>query len=307
VKQGLEKSAGLDSTQLAQIEALATVVNQADGLSMKLNWSRLRHRPAEEVNDFLYYVDDVLVGFLALYIFNTQEAEVSAMTHPAHRRRGIFTRLLTAARPEVRRRRVPDLLFICERASTAGRASMETLPAVYQYSEYRMDLTRTLPPLALPAYLHLRPATLPDVPLMAHLDEICFRVPAEFNVPRLTKELSTVDHKTAFIVEFEGQGIGKIHIIANGPETWIAGFAILPAHRRQGYGKIILSQTIANLKAQGVENITLEVETKNENALTLYQHCGFETVTGYDYYRLPACNTAPGSHRAGLFFPESVV
>jgi ribosomal protein S18 acetylase RimI-like enzyme len=284
----LEKSAGLTPAQLTEIEALAQTVNQADGLSMKLNWSLLRHRPADEINDFLYYRDGQLIGFAGLYIFNEQEAEISAMTQPAYRRQGIFGQLLAAARAEVRQRRVADLLFFCEWASRPGKARMHALAATYQHSEYRMDLVQAVPPLPMPDRLRLRPATLADVPLMAQLDEICFHVPAAFSIARLTEEIDHPDRKNAWLIELDGQGIGKIHLVNNGLENWIAGFGILPAHRRQGYGKIILSQTIARLKAQGIENITLEVETNNEQALTLYQQCGFKTVTGYDYYRLPA-------------------
>jgi ribosomal protein S18 acetylase RimI-like enzyme len=48
-----------------------------------------------------------------------------------------------------------------------------------------------------------------------------------------------------------------------------------------------LTRTLEQLVAEHRPNIVLEVACDNEQALLLYQHCGFSTVTAYDYYRLP--------------------
>ena len=40
----LEKSAGLNNTQLSQIRQLEEVCNKFDNLTMKLNWATLRSR-----------------------------------------------------------------------------------------------------------------------------------------------------------------------------------------------------------------------------------------------------------------------
>ena len=76
-KQGFSKTQGLTSIEFAEIEALAAVCNQYEGLELKLNWKMLRNRPVHETNDFLYYENGQLVGFLALFSFNSKEAEIS--------------------------------------------------------------------------------------------------------------------------------------------------------------------------------------------------------------------------------------
>jgi ribosomal protein S18 acetylase RimI-like enzyme len=43
---------------------------------------------------------------------------------------------------------------------------------------------------------------------------------------------------------------------------------------------------VARLLTERHKLITLEVETENENALSLYKNVGFEVTTVYDYYRL---------------------
>ena len=83
IKQGLYRAQGLSQTVLAEIEQLMRVCNAHEGLDLKINLQLLRSRPHDEINDFLYYEQDVLVGFLGLYSFNPHEGEISGMVHPA--------------------------------------------------------------------------------------------------------------------------------------------------------------------------------------------------------------------------------
>jgi ribosomal protein S18 acetylase RimI-like enzyme len=284
----ITKSFGLTANQLAQIDQLAAICNTHEELTMKLNWSRLNNRPPHETNDFLACAADQLVGYLALYAFNDREVEVSAMTHPDFRRQGIFARLAKEARREIARRGIPDLLFFCERKSTAGITALQAIGGQYETSEYRMDLRQNVPPVAVPAGLQTRPARAEDIPLMAHMDNLCFGMPIEETTKNLQADLVEGNRKQATIITVNGETVGKIYVVHGGPDVYIGAFCMLPEHRGKGYGKAVLSQTVANLTAQGHKNITLEVATENDNALLLYQHCGFETTTAFDYYRLPA-------------------
>lgn len=284
---GLMPVSCLTPAQLEQISQLAEQCNQTEGLMMKLNWSRLRNRPADEVNDFLYYRDDQLIGFLGLYVFNNREAELSVMIAPQQRRQGIFTRLLTEARREVLQRNISSLLFICEQNSTGGQAAMRAVDATYEFSEYRMDMQPGAASPAVPACrVQIKPATPADIPVMAALDEACFNVPAEGSAAELARNGS----KQNSLLLLDGEIIGKIQIIPQPEQTFIAGFCILPAYRGQGYGSAILARVIANLLAQGHQRLALEVETKNDRALNIYLRSGFVVTTAYDYYRLPAHN-----------------
>lgn len=282
---GLIAARGLSATQLDQISQLARQCNQAEGLIMKLNWNRLRNRPEEALNDFLYYADGQLVGFLGLYIFNQREAELSVMVAPQQRRQGIFSRLLAEARREVARRNIPSLLFICEQNSTGGQAAMRAIGAAYEFSEYRMDFQPETPPLAVPdSRVQLKAATPADIPVMAVMDEACFNVPANTSAAELIQNGS----KQSRLILLDDEIIGKIQILPQPEQTFIAGFCILPAFRGQGYGTAILSRIVADLRAQGQQRLALEVETKNDRALNIYRRCGFAVTTAYDYYRLPA-------------------
>lgn len=282
----LEKSYGLKQTRLTDIKHLETVCNQHDGLTMKLNWSTLEDRPEEQCNDLLCYAGDQLVGFMAIFSFNQREAEISTMTHPAYRRQGIFKQLLAAAREELKDRGVPDLLFICEQISMTGTACMQALAARYEFSEYKMQWQEPFNHSTALPELHLRPARAEDIAELIRLDESCFGVSGEIAGRWLAHDIS--DPQRRLLLATLGPiALGKITVLINDTETYISGFCVGADYRGQGYGKVILTRTLEQLLAERQQNIVLEVACENEHALTLYKHCGFRTVTAYDYYRLP--------------------
>ena len=281
----LEKCAGLKATHLAHIRNLEAACNRFESLHMELNWDMLERRPLDQVNDFLLYIDDGPVGYLALFGFNQNEAEATAMTHPDYRRQGVFRRLLAAALQELARRRTPDILFFCEQASTSGIGTMRALKATYDFSEYKMRLKRS-PPRRSQSALQLRPAGPKDLALLVQLDRLCFDVAGDASQSYLREALAD-PHRRAWVARVGQETIGKIVTLLHPPQADISGFCLLPAHRKKGYGTWILAETVARLLDEGCTDISLEVATDNSGALSLYERCGFEIVTAYDYYRLP--------------------
>lgn len=281
----LEKSQGLTKAQFKAIRQLEAICNEADGLTMKLNLSTLRNRPDDEMNDILVYDDSHLIGYLALYIFKTNEAEVSAMTHPGYRRQEILKQMLAAAAQELQQRDIPDFLFICERASATVVPVMQAIGAAYDFSEYKMVLQQTAKPAPVSTGLELRRALLANIETLVQMDVICFGTQLEATRKYLERDFAS-PRRQGWLAMLNGQPIGKIHINSGGSETYLNAFCVLPDYRGQGYGKAILGQTVARLLTERHKLITLEVETENENALLLYKNAGFAVTTVYDYYRL---------------------
>lgn len=284
----IETSYGLNQAQLDQIYQLEQVCNQFEELTMKLNWSSLKNRLPGEINDFLYYQDGRLAGYLALYTFNQREAEVSAMTHPDYRHRGIFKQLLNAARNELKKRQIADFLFICERESTSAAGCMQAIGAAYEFSEYRMALQDGATSLAAsPYHVQLRPATAVDIPTLARMDALCFNTSIEDASRHLERDLTSGQYRL-FVGALGGESIGKVGVLLEETEAYIFAFCVLPEYRNKGYGGSILRQVVTQLLAEKQSYIVLEVACKNEHALRLYERAGFRTETAYDYYRLQA-------------------
>jgi len=289
IKHGLIERRGLDATEISEIKLLAQLCNQHEELDLKLNWTILHDRPVDQLNDFLYYADGQLVGFLALFSFNSQEGEISGMVHPAYRQRGIFRALFEAARQECRRRGLSTLLLIVEQASPAGQAFARRLSTTYDHSEYKMVLEEPRLPTTLSQRLQFRTARPEDTHALSRITAQAFNIP-EDEVNWYTESALSQLNRRYYVGDVDGVIIGKIDVSLSDESGSILGFAVLPEHQGQGYGRQILARTVQEIFSSGQQNIWLEVSTENKQALSLYQSCGFKETGSYDYYRFSLKN-----------------
>src|SRR5262245_28631436 len=63
-KQGLLKRSTLTEVEIAEITQLVEQANRHDNLRMRIPLEALAQRSGTEINDFLYYEQGVLVGYL---------------------------------------------------------------------------------------------------------------------------------------------------------------------------------------------------------------------------------------------------
>lgn len=290
-RQGLYSKQGLTQMELAEIAQLAQLCNNEDGLDLKLNWETLRRRSKSETNDFLYYEQDTLIGFLGLYAFNSREAEVSGMVHLAYRRKGIFTELLSAAQEEIRSRNIPTLLLIVEHASISGQAFVGQLTTIYDHSEYKMVLEQFRQPAGFDERLQFREARVDDLLALKQITAEAFGM-ADDEMDWYSVHALENLARRYYLATLANVVIGKLDVSLGEQSAFIYGFAVLPEYRGRGYGRQILARTIQELLALGRERIALEVATENRNALSLYQSCGFKETGSYDYYAFDVSGAA---------------
>jgi ribosomal protein S18 acetylase RimI-like enzyme len=283
-KQGLVKAQGLTRTELAEIALLADLCNRQEGLDLKLNRSILEKREQDQTNDFLYYENGVLIGFLALFSFSPAEVEISGMVHPEYRRRGVFTELYAEARARCQRCGFSKILLIVEAISSAGQAFAQALGAGYDHSEYAMVLDEARAPVLLEEHLHFRSATPADLPLLTSITARVFALPASEGLWYSAARLAQADYEV-YVGELAGNVIGKIDVALSTQGGLLYGFGVLPEYQGRGYGRQLLARTIQELLARGKREITLEVSVTNTNALSLYHSCGFKETRSYEYYQ----------------------
>jgi len=98
--------------------------------------------------------------------------------------------------------------------------------------------------------------------------------PALFAQRFIAEGLSLVDSRV-----WQGSDAPEaIALIARrGDSARIAAFAIRPAWRGQGLGKQLMLSLIADLKAEGVQQLSLEVISENLHGLALYRSLGFSS------------------------------
>lgn len=276
---------GLTAEELAEIRALAERCNAADGLDLKLNWDLMQTRAADETSDFCARDDGHLIGYVALDGVGA-ELELTGMVRPEFRRRGICRALVAAALEECRRRGTEQLLLVSERASASGRAFATALGGRYSFAEYHMECDARDGLDLLASRLQLRRAAAGDLPLLAELQQGSFDDGFEAALERLTHYFHEPGSRY-YIAMHEGTPVGKLGVVLEAGQVYIRGVGILPEHRRRGHGRQMLAATIRALLADGQTHFALDVVTENENALGLYQSCGFRETNVYEYYDVP--------------------
>jgi ribosomal protein S18 acetylase RimI-like enzyme len=252
----------------------------ADGGRLKLEHETLRNRPGTQQDDFLWLEDGHVVGFLGIYQFRSDQAELCGMVLPARRRSGIASRLFGAAMAEVRRRGVPTTLLIVSRGAEPGEAFARSRGGEIVSSEHRMTLRRTPPVDTAREQVTVRPGTGDDAAFVrACLAEAFGLPPQDFD-----GEDAAPPTNETLVITSNGERIGVMRVDRDRESAGIYGFAISPVLQGRGYGQAALSTVCRSLKASGVEDVHLEVSVVNPSALRVYERCGFEVAGTEDYY-----------------------
>lgn len=269
----------LTTKQFSDIKQLQEEVEAHDGLEMKLNWDMLRNRYSEGL-DFLYYERGELIAFLGLYPFGSK-VELTGMVKPSERRKGHFTRLFEDTIAAVQRAGFKKILLNAPASSLEAKEFLQKQGADYAFSEHQMQWQ----PQSLDESrddFTLREATKEDLEMRVRLDVEVFKVPMEDAVA--TESRINGDEDTDMLmIDVNDKTIGKIRVKRDNGQAWIYGFSIFPEHQGKGYGRKVLRRVVKQQNDRS-HSIHLEVETKNANALRLYESVGFEIVHAQDYY-----------------------
>jgi ribosomal protein S18 acetylase RimI-like enzyme len=276
----LEQVDGLNPSQLDAVADLEQRVVAADGGRLKLEWGALRS--GRNVDGFLWWDGERLLGFLGAYSFEPTSAELAGMVDPEARRQGIATALLEAAATLCGERAYEEVLLIVPRASDAGRELALKRGGVLDHSEHALVQLEAPPHGPANPRIALRTATVEDVPLLAPILEAAFGQPETHLADWLADE-----HAETLVIELDGSAVGTLRVHRDGTTAGVYGFAVDPAWQGRGIGRDVLRRTCRQLRGEGAERIHLEVEVDNDHALGLYTSLGFAPVTTEDYYALP--------------------
>ncbi len=84
-----------------------------------------------------------------------------------------------------------------------------------------------------------------------------------------------VDRDLFLVGVLKGQIIATVMGGYEGHRGWINYLAVDPAHRRKGYGSLILKEVEGRLRARGCPKINLQVRSGNRAAIRFYQSLGY--------------------------------
>jgi ribosomal protein S18 acetylase RimI-like enzyme len=275
----LEAARGLSPEALRALADLEQRTIAVDGGRLKLEWSSLRGRSGDKLEDFLWWDGDRLLGFAGIYAHGGPNAELAGMVDPAARRGGIATALLDAALAQLLDSGHDSVLLITPRSSVGGQALAAKRNAVLDHSEHALVLHGEPTPGRTDPAITLRNATNDDVPEIKRIFDAAF----DWTPPDLFDRLSSPTSWTV-LAERDGRAVGTLRASLHDDVGAVHGFAVDPPLQGKGIGRDVLRRTCHDLREQGAERVELEVDVANENALGLYTSLGFEPVISEDYY-----------------------
>lgn len=284
------KLSRLHKTDLKAIKNLLDRCLQQDEFRIKLYWNILQNRLTQELNDLFYFVDGNLVGYLSLFTFDCDEAEVSVMVHPKYRHQGIYKKLIAEALLELQQRRISKCLYICPQGSRIDENYLKRFQAEYVFSQVEMRATE-IPTFPQLPDVQLRLGELSDLPLIAKIGMLGFNASFDEALQRFSENMREKNRRVWLLSTEKHQNIGKIHVRYDDNRTaFLHDLCILPEYRGNRYALAMILKTMQMLRQSGQGVFMLDVECNNTGALKLYEMCGFKKISAYNFWRIPLVN-----------------
>jgi len=270
----------LTDFQVKELEGLFQLCQLEDKGTPVVYWHLLEHQ-RDVNNTALYYHNEQLLGFLGVYFFYENACEVSLLVAPTHRRQSVASQLLATMYPLLHMMGMETLIF-----SSKHLFCDDWLPEhgfLYHHSEYHMErYSSEEMPIERPS-LSLKTASFMDLDALMSLDEACFTEQAVNMLERFNYLLNNPEY-TILLAIHEGKVLGKAHLQWRADVTMLSDIAIFPDFQGRGFGSELIALSINHAISQGQSRLGLDVETKNQGALSIYKRLGFKTKQTYDFW-----------------------
>jgi [ribosomal protein S18]-alanine N-acetyltransferase len=133
-----------------------------------------------------------------------------------------------------------------------------------------------------------RPTAL-DLPVLTSLERTLFPE-YPWSQAQFKEEIAGIGTSREFILAIKDGliiGYAGIMVVAAGVPADLLTIAVLPDFRGQGIAQLMLTELESWAKAKGATEVILEVDTKNESAIRLYELASYEKIsTRANYYGL---------------------
>lgn len=287
----------LNDKMYEDVNALQDICIENDKTTLKLELeykretANLTNTVTSNLNEFLYYHENILIGYIGICSFSIGEIEINGMVHPEFRRKGIFTKIFKEVIKECEKRKYHKLLLLSDRKSISGIAFIKSIKGKFDFAEHEMNLIEEKSHTFDLSRMDFRKATNADAELIEDQNRIYYQDVHgdEDKYERKRLLLPEEEEKkgmTIYLAKVNNEIIGKVNLYIKNGEGAIYGLGVLPEYRRKGYGRIILLKSLKIFKENNCSKVMLQVVADNEKALKLYTDCGFKVTSTMDYYKI---------------------
>lgn len=272
----------LSEQQLQELDALCYRCKQADNHTLPV-YQHLLHQHRQRLSNALYYQDNQLVGFLSIYFFYETACEMTIMVDPAVRRQGIGRELLIGMQPLLQTPDAAELVVSVPHG--LNKPWLQQMGCTPLHTECHMQRTSTTRVIHHRADLTLRLARPDDYRVLYRIDQSCFNTNDNCIALHFMKLLQD-PHYLIILAEQEGVAVGKAQIRWENQGAYFSDIAVIPTAQHQGIGTALLAHAINYALDRNKTNLRLDVETRNQYALTLYTNVGFILDNRVDYWTI---------------------
>lgn len=244
--------------------------------------------PKEETIEYIMYKEEELIGFIAIFPSSkSSEAKIIGKVHPKKRRKGIFTELLEKTKDVCKERNINTLILINDQLSKSGEEFIYSIGGRLKYSTYKMNFNKEKYKVIKHKdnNFNFRSACDEDRNDIVKIGIEAFGTTEEDEREYNNYNMTNPNRKV-YIGKLNEDIVGTVTVVMKDDEAYVCDLAVLKNNRRKGLGRRILSNTINNLIKNDINKMSLAVEVKNKNALSLYEDSGFEVDGGNDFYEL---------------------
>ena len=125
------------------------------------------------------------------------------------------------------------------------------------------------------------------LPQLLEIEKECFSVP--WTEAMLRTQMNPDKHIFLVAETAGGEIAGYVGMMYVLDEGYISNVAVARDYRRRGIAQTLIYTLICRAAEKGLSFLTLEVRAGNDEAIALYEKCGFQTVgRRKNYYEKPA-------------------
>lgn len=273
----------LSAEKLTNIKHLYEVCNSYDNSNYTFDVDD-DFSKENDINTFLLFQENELVSSITLFAPTKKEAELIALTLPKKRKQGYFTILLKEAIIEIKRRDIKSILYVSDSKSNTGINTLEHLKTTYDFSEYLLKFNNK-EKLLIEANdnIQVTMADIKDKEKLTCIVSKAFNTKIKDESDRM-ESIFSGSNRTIYSIKYKTEVVGLIGIFEDNYRTYIFGFCIDPNFQKKGIGSYTLSE-IVKICLLNNNDIVLEVQADNFNALNVYVNAGFEIQAEFKYFR----------------------